>query len=230
MAQYANRLKSLIDNPDSFGDTAGFKFGLNTGLDATARSNSRMRGSGNALAALAKFGTGYAMQGRGDEIDRLGRLEGQAQQYDLGAESNRLTGVRDANSLALGTRAANTADTRNANDLTLGMGALDNTRRGQNLDFGLGMTRAGNEYDLGLGQLDATNQRDFWNYDLGKDQVGTARARDQNDFNLGAGRLGLDWYGAGTNRGSARSSDFWRGREEAGRNFRDPRNVPRRIV
>jgi hypothetical protein len=230
MAKYANAISNLVNNPDSFGETAGFKFARDQALQGVDRSAAArgMRGSGNVLAELVKQGTGMALQGRGDEIDRLGRLEGQEQQYALGVGANENTATRNANDLTLGTRAANTADTRTSNDFTLGTEQNANARRGQDLDFGLGMERTNNEYDVNMGNLDATKQRDLWNYDINKDQIGTTRARDQNDFNLNNGRLDLDWFNADTNRGTARSLDFGR-QGDAAREWQKL-NPPRRYA
>lgn len=122
---YESRLRAVLDNPGSVEDNAAFRFARDQGLSAAQRSGSRMRGSGNVMAELTKLGTGYAAQGYGDEVDRLGRLLGQEQQFKLGTDQN-----------------ANAA-TRNANDFTLGTQANANTRRRGDQDFGLGMGRLG---------------------------------------------------------------------------------------
>jgi len=80
---YGNELSKMFQ-PGGYEGSTGFKFALDTGLDAVNRSNSRQRGSGNALLALTKYGTGLAQQDYGNQMDRLGRLQGQEQQYDLG--------------------------------------------------------------------------------------------------------------------------------------------------
>jgi len=129
---YEARLKALISNPSSIRDTPGYRFNLDQGLEAAQRSGSRMRGSGNVLAELQKLGSGYAESTYGAEVDRLGGLLGQEQQFKLGTDQN--------------TNAA----TRNANDFTLGRQANDNTRRRGDQDFGIGMGRLG----LDRGRLD----------------------------------------------------------------------------
>jgi hypothetical protein len=92
-----------------------------------------LSGSGNALAELTKYGTGLAQQDYGNTIDRLGKLQGQEQSYDLGFGQNENTATNNQNQFALGAqRNANDAQknwwdydanqTRNANDLTVGQG------------------------------------------------------------------------------------------------------------
>lgn len=99
---YGNQLRRMFE-PGGFEGTPGFKFALDTGLEAVGRSNSRNRGSGNALAELTKYGTGLAQQDYGNQMDRLGRLNGQEQQFELGQQSN-------ANTFQLGQQGnANTA-------------------------------------------------------------------------------------------------------------------------
>lgn len=129
---YEARLKALISNPSSIRDTPGYRFNLDQGLEAAQRSGSRMRGSGNVLAELQKLGSGYAESTYGAEVDRLGGLLGQEQQFKLGTDQN-----------------ANAA-TRNANDFTLGSQANANTLRRGDQDFGLGMGRLG----IDRGRLD----------------------------------------------------------------------------
>jgi hypothetical protein len=83
---FSNQLNQMLTG--GYQGTPGFQFALDTGLQAVDRSNSRQRGSGNALAALTKYGTGLAQQDYGNQMDRLGRLQGQEQQFALGRESN----------------------------------------------------------------------------------------------------------------------------------------------
>lgn len=134
---YEARLRTLLDNPGSVESNPAFRFARDQGLAAAQRSGSAMRGSGNVLAELTKLGTGYASQAYGDEVDRMGRLLGQDQQFQLGTDQN-----------------ANAA-TRNANDLTLGTQANANTLRRNNQDFGLGLGRLG--VDRGRLALDDRN-------------------------------------------------------------------------
>lgn len=119
---YQERLRALLDNPGSFTESPGYRFAVDQGLQAAQRSGSRMRGSGNVLAELTRLGAGYASQEYGNQVDRMGRLLGQEQQYDIGQTAN-----------------ANTA-TRNANDFTLGTQANANTRRRNDQDYGLGLS------------------------------------------------------------------------------------------
>lgn len=236
---YENELRKLLEDPNSFSGTPGYQFTRDQALEATKRSNSRQRGSFNALAALMDRGAGLASTEYGNTVDRLGRLVGQEQQFDLGSEANRLTGVRDANALTLGqgridldrelgTRAANTADTRVGNDFTLGMGGLDNSRRAADQNFGLGMYRAGNDFDLGKEQNSNTAQRDWYDYDINRDRNSLTRADQENRYNLDAARLPLDWYRARTDRGSMQSQDYYRG--DASDIERMKLNPPRRYI
>ena len=85
---YGNQLNDLLTNPGSYQGSPGYKFALDQGLQATQRGNSSMRGSGNALAELMKYGTGLAQQDYGNQVDRLGKLQGQEQQFSLGQQQN----------------------------------------------------------------------------------------------------------------------------------------------
>jgi len=152
---YQNELRRLITDPSSFSGSPGFRFALDQGTQAISRASSANRGSGNVLAELMKYGTGLAAQDYGDTVDRLGRLSGQEQQYDLG------------------------------------LGQNENTRRRGDQDFGLGLLRAGTERELGIGELEGRN----W--------------QRRADFRLGQGRNATDWYRARTDRGRARSDDWW---------------------
>lgn len=73
---FESRLNSLLDNPNSIANTAGYKFELDQGQQALARSAAArgMTGSGNTLAALLEHGQGFAATRRGQEIDRLSSL------------------------------------------------------------------------------------------------------------------------------------------------------------
>lgn len=176
VAQYQNRLKSILDG--NFQGTEGFKFALDQGLGAIQGSNSRMRGSGNVLAALTKYGTGLAMQDRGAEIDRLGRLTGQEQSYDLGQQSATLGRDRlslddrlGTGQLAIGNEQNRLAGVRDANNFTLGTGQNANQA-----------TANAN-----------TAQRNTWDYELGTQQnANTRNANDQN-FALGSYRANNDF-------------------------------------
>lgn len=185
---YANTLRDLLTDPSSFRGTPGFKFALDSGSDAVARKAAAagMNQSGNMLGELMRFGTGLASQEYGGMLDRLGRLVGQEQQYDLGQEGNRLAGVRDANAFTLGKDRL----------------ALDNKQADQT--FGLGAARAANDFTLGQQSNANTAQRNWWDYSLGRDRNNIAESEGRN-------RNALDWYNARTSRGTAQSNDFWRG-------------------
>lgn len=177
---YQQRIQGLLDNPDSFKTTPGYQFGLDTALQGAQRGMSRMRGSGNVLAELAKVGSGYAAQEYGNQIDRLTRLSGQEQQYGLGQEQN-----------------ANTAQNNRWNyDLGQGQLALGNRNAGINernnqMNFG-----------LGLGNLANRNWQTGMDYDLG-------RRRLDNDFALGNQSNATNWFNAVTNRGNVAGNQWY---------------------
>lgn len=226
MPAYANDLRRLLDDPSAIAQTPGYKFMLDQGLQGVGRSNSAQRGSGNVLAALMKYGSGLAATERGNEIDRLGRLEGQAGQYDLGAEANRLTGVRDANAFslgstrnandfALGNRAADTADKRVDYDYSIAGRNSDNTRNANDQQFGLGMYRAGNDLELGHESNANTLQNNWWNRQSNAEQNNNTAAANANNYSVNQGRNAIDWFNAGTNRGQAESQDWWNPQRQA---------------
>jgi hypothetical protein len=159
---FSSQLQSLLNNPASLAKTAGYQFEMDQGTQAVQRSQRGMRGSGNALAALQKYGQGLASTRRGEEIDRLGRLTGQEQGYDLGEQSAQLG--RDRLGL----------------DTELGRGQL-----------GLGRDRLGLDAELGRGQLDLGNRRLGLDSELGRGQLGVSRDRLGLDRELGMGQLGL---------------------------------------
>lgn len=205
---YENQLLQLLQNPGSFSGSPGYQFALDQGLQGVNRSNSRQRGSGNALAALTKYATGLATQDYGNQVDRLGRLSGQQQQYELGSEANRLTGARDANNFTLGNRAADTADKRTEYDYSLGNRQADNTRTANDQQFGLGMYRAGNDYALGSEQNANTAQNNWWNHQSNTEQNANTAASNQNAYSLGM-------FNAQTARGQAQSQDWWNPQRQA---------------
>lgn len=189
---YNGQLKDLLTNPGSFQTTPGFDFALKTGLGSISGQNSRMRGSGNVLAALTQYGTGLANQEYGNQVNRLGQLLGQEQSYDLGQGNLKL------------------GNDRLAWDKQYGQGQLDNQRTANDQQFGLGMYRAGNDFALGSEQNANTAQNNWWNYNLGREQNANTAAANQNNYNVNMARLPIDWYNAGTNRGSAQSTDYYR--------------------
>lgn len=219
-----SKLNQYLTDPSSFTADPGYQFALNEGLRATERSNSRQRGSGNALAALAGYASGMASQQYGNAVDRLGRIAGQDQQFQLGQGQLQNQAARNANDFTLGMgqnqnqaqrnmfdyslgsqQNQNTA-TRNLFDYSLGRESNMNTRMNNQNQFGLGMARTAVDYDLGLRNNQTTGQRDYWNYDLGLRRNSLDTANSQNDFNLNNQRLGLDWYRANTDRGNAQAN------------------------
>lgn len=219
---YQNRLRRLLDDPDSFEETPGFRFALETGQEGVNRRMAAggMRGSGNALAALTRYGTGLASQEYGNQVDRLGRLLGQEQQYDLGQGNLALGRDRLTLDQTLGTGRLDL-------DRELGRGrlGLDRDRLGLDTDrlaldrdlgegqLGLGFYRAGNEYSLGRESNANTADRNWWDYSLGRERNDLTRSEAENNFNRDRERSGIDWFNADTARGRARSDDFYRGEE-----------------
>lgn len=232
---FRDKMKRLYDDPSSFAEDPAFKFQMDQGTQAVQRSQRGMRGSGNALAALAQYGQGLAHQTRGSELDRLGGLLGQEQQYDLGEDQNRIAreGIASGERMArdrlgvdrdrlgldrdLGMGQLGLGRDRLGLDRDLGMGGLENQRRGQDLDFGLGMTRAGADYDLGRRGIDTQRRGQDYDFTLGSERNALTGYGMSNDFTLGQGRLGVDRYNARTQRGTARSNAAY----TAGRNRRE---------
>lgn len=192
---YDNRLKQLMSDPGAFEGTPGFAFARAQGLKAVQSSNSARRGSGNVLAALTKYATGLAQQDYGNEVDRNIRALGGEQQYDLGQVGNQNQATQIANSFKLGTE--QNANTRDANDQ----------------QFGLGMYRAGNDYALGREQNANTAERGWLDYDIARRRDALDTATAENNWNLAGERNDIDWFGANTARGNARSNDYYRGEE-----------------
>jgi hypothetical protein len=215
MTAYTNQLRALLSDPGSFAGTPGYQFIRDQALEATQRKNASQRNSFNAFAALQDRAAGLAATEYGSAVDRLSRLEGQDQQFELGSEANRLTGARDANALTLGTRAADTADRRVGNEYDLGVRGADNARNAADQNFGLGLYRAGNEYDLGLRGAANAERGQWYDYSLSRDRNNIAAADSEN-------RYGVDMFNARTNRSRAQSAD-WLGRQEL--DLKRPRNV-----
>lgn len=142
MAQlYQDQLKKMLTDPKAFQGTPGFKFALDSGLDAAKRkmASMGMGNSGNALAELTKLGTGMAMQDYGNQVDRLGRLTGQEQQFSLGAynagnqfalgqQQNALAGQRDWWNADQGYDQNAMAEARDYNNWNLGRMNADTSR------------------------------------------------------------------------------------------------------
>lgn len=228
---FQNSLRGLLEDPNSFQRTPGFEFALDTGLEAVNRSNSRQRGSGNALLDLTKFATGLANQEYGSQVDRMGNLLGQEQQFDLGTEQNRLTEIRDREAARAARRGLTLQSNRDAmqgdlegrrlaldstrsdRDFALGQGQLDVSRRGQDLDFTLGTGRLGADYDLGRRGLDVNRERNVFDYDINRERNRLTGADQRNRFAIESGRLGIDAYDSQTRRGAARSNDWFHRRQ-----------------
>ncbi len=140
---YGNQLKNLLSNPGSFERTPGFNFALDTGLEGVKRKLAvEGKGdSGNALAELMQYGTGLANQEYGNQIDRLGRLTGQEQQYGLGQEQNANNAQNNAWNYDLGQgRLANDAQ-NNWWNYNLGQGQNANTAARNANDFNTAQSR-----------------------------------------------------------------------------------------
>lgn len=187
---FKNQLQELLTNPSSFTGTPGYNFTRDAALQATQRSNSSSRNSGNALAALADRGASLASTEYGNTVDRLGKLSGQEDSFNLGSEQNANNAQRNAWDFQLGTN-------KNANDFSLG-----NDRNANDA------TRNANDYTLGVGKLGNDAQNNWYGYDLGRGQNANVTARNANDFNIANGRNGIDWFNAGTNRGSSQSTGW----------------------
>lgn len=133
---YDNMLADYLQKPGSYQASPGFQFAFDQGMRGVQRANSSTRNSGNILAELQRYGTGLASQDYGQMIDRLGRLSGQEQQYDLGLAQN-----------------ANAAD-RNENDFNLGMFSNSNNAQRDWWNYDLGKER---------NALEAANSQNDWN-------------------------------------------------------------------
>jgi len=196
---YQNELAKMLQG--GFQNTPGYQFARDQGLEAAQRSMSSQRGSGNVLAELTRLGSGYAAQDYGNQVDRLGRLVGQEQQYGLGQEANANQATNIANQYSLG-------QTQNANTLSLGNAQNANTAQRNAWDYNLGQeqnrnTRSANNQQFGLGMYNAGNtaQRNAWDFQLGQGQNQanmlnantnwfTAQSNDRNN----TGRTNQDWW------------------------------------
>ena len=69
----ANRLNTLLQNPESVSSTPGYQFAYNQGLEAVNRTAAAkgQLGSGNRLYDLTKFGQGLASQTYNDTVNQL---------------------------------------------------------------------------------------------------------------------------------------------------------------
>lgn len=159
---YEKQLQGLLSNPNSFQGTPGFQFARDQGLEAATRKLNAggMGGSGNALAELTRLGTGYAMQDYGNQVDRLGRLTGQQQQFQLGQDQNANQATRNTNDYNLGLY-------KTSNDFQLGSEQNAQTAQrdwwnanNQNNQFNLGQQRAATDwYNADTNRFGADTQR-----------------------------------------------------------------------
>lgn len=181
-----NVLRDLLEKPGSFTGTPGYQFALDAGLDAVNRkmAASGMRNSGNVLGAMARYASGYAAQ---NFLPYLNTVAGIADSERRGGHDERRLDLEEIE-----------GDRRHE----LGKGNL-----------GLGFYRAGNEYELGTEQNANTAQRNRWDYDLGRDRNVLTAAGQRADQEAARANNELGWYTARTGRGTARSGDYWRGRE-----------------
>lgn len=225
-----NRLMAMLDNPGTYQASPGYRFALDQGTQAAQRAAaaSGNRGSGNALAAIAKYAQGLASQDYGSSVDRLGRLYATEDAGDIAR-------TRNANDLTLGEGQLAATNTRNANDFTLGTGALDVSRQNANTTRDLGFGRLNLDAGLGYGQLGETtrahdldftlgNTRAANDFTLGSQQNQNTAQRNAWDYNLGSRAADTAGYNARTQRGTAQSQD--RARRDDSRRYWSPRVLP----
>lgn len=215
-----NRLLSMLSDPSSYRASPGYQAAMAGGTQALNRRAAAggVRGSGNALAALVKYGSDLATKDYGDNVDRLTRA------YSV-EDAGDIARTRNANDLTLGTgrldldrtlgTGALAVSQQNANtthdlgfgrlglDAYLGDRGLDETTRAHDLDYRLGSTRAANDFTLGSQANQNTAQRNWWDYDLGGRRAAT------------------DDYNARTARGTAQSQD-WARRDDSRRFWSPP--------
>lgn len=134
---YSNQLNALLQDPNSFSGTPGYQFALDQGLQATQRSMSGNRNSGNALAALQDRGNGLANQNYMDYAGFLGKMQGQEQQYDLGQGQNANTADNNANQFSLGKMNNQATQQRDFWNYDLGREQNSNTAANNQNNFNL---------------------------------------------------------------------------------------------
>lgn len=208
MATARNALRALMDDPNSFSGSPGYGFALNQGLDTIQRRAPGGRGSGNALAALTKYATNLASQDYDAEFGRRLSAASLEQQGELAGRGLDL----DADRLGLDRDRFGLEGDRFDLEAELGRGSLALNRDNAERDFGLGMFRATSDYDLGRRGLDDAREGRWLTYDLGRRGVDADVANSENRYNLDSARLDLDRYRARTDRGAARSTDYYRRR------------------
>ena len=156
---YDNELRRLISDPTAMQESAGYQFTRDQAMKAAERAMSKTRGSGGAMAELTKLGAGLASAEYGSQVDRLGRLLGQEQQYDIGQVGNE------------------NARRRGDQDFGLGVARLGADRDARGAD-----------YDLGRRRLDLDAARSENEFSLNRDRnaidwfnAGTTRGRARSD-------------------------------------------------
>ncbi len=75
---YGAQLAMNMADPSAFANDPAYKFAMDQGLEAVSRKMAAggYGDSGNMATALAQYGSGLAMQYRGQEMDRLAQLAG----------------------------------------------------------------------------------------------------------------------------------------------------------
>lgn len=88
---YENRLKALMENPDSIQNSGAYRFAFDQGQQAIERSAAArgMLNSGNILAELARYGHGMASQRYDAESDRLSKMALGKEQLNIQEQSAR---------------------------------------------------------------------------------------------------------------------------------------------
>lgn len=212
MAQFRNALRDLQMNPGSFAGSPGYGFALQQGLDATARKTDR--GSGNRLAELTKYATGLASQDYGNEFQRRLQAAGLEQEGELATGAQGIDRERLALEGELGRGRLGVDQGQLALQGELGRGELG-VARGR---LGLDTLRSDRDYDIAGRGLDDAREGRWWDHTLGQERNNIAAAGQANDFTLGAAGVETNRYNALTNRGQARSNDWWR-QDEAARGW-----------
>lgn len=107
------RLKSLLDNPDSITQSAAYKFRVGQGQEALQRSLGAkgLLNSGNRLMELTKYGQDMGSQEYDAQAGRLGNLLGNYSQSWIG-DKNANTGLFNAQANAWNSAQANNDRTR----------------------------------------------------------------------------------------------------------------------
>ena len=168
---YGNALRQLIEKPDSYTESPGYKARLDRALQAASRANSGMLGSGNYAIAMMEAAQGAVADDYDREFTRLAHLADSERDGGLARDRLDLEGEIQRGNLGLGYYRA-------TNDRDLGMENADNTARGQWYDYSLGKER---------NAIAAADSRNRFNIDSARmplewynarTQRGTARSAD----------------------------------------------------